>query len=213
MTAPLSILERQYQHLRQLVQDHKKHYCHKVLTDAEASARQIIRNAYQQARSQLHEAVDEERFQAQQQLDTAHAQRQTRARQAEHKAALLMLQDGWEQLNEVLILRWQCDDARRDWIEGLYQQAVISLPRCSWHIEHPPLWSEEEREQLADKVHRHCGQAPRFEPLAAIQAGLHIHSDGAHLDGSHKGLLADRHDIEARLLATIQQLMGEQGKP
>ena len=212
MNSPDTILERQYQHLQQLVQDQENQYCQKVLEDAQTSARQIVGHAHQQARLRMHAAVEEERFQARHQLDTARAQRQTQARQAEHKAALLMLQDGWEQLNEGLVARWQAAEARQGWIEGLLQQAMASLPRCRWHIEHPPLWPEQEREALAEKIRQHCAQEPSFEALASIQAGLHIHSDGAHLDGSHRGLVADRNAIEARLLAIIQQLMGAQGQ-
>lgn len=213
MNGPDSILEHQYRTLLQLVQEHERQFCRQLHAEAEEDAARLLAQAYRQARQRLHEAVQEERLQARRQLETARAQRQTQARQAEHKAALLMLQDGWAQLGEVLKARWQDEASRQGWIEGLYRQARDSLPRGPWRIEHPPLWPEAERRILGERVQRHCGQAPHFEAQAALQAGLHFHADGAHLNGSRRGLLADRHEIEAQLLAAIQQLMGEGERP
>ncbi len=62
-------------------------------------------------------------------------------------------------------------------------------------------WPEAERQTLAARLQRDNATQLAFEVDASIDAGLRVVSGGNRLDATLAGLLADRDEIGARLLA------------
>ena len=155
----------------------------------------------------MHAAVEEERLRANQRIAAARAQVQTRLRQRAHQTALLLLHHGWDHLHQALIERWKAPETRSRWIAALGRQALHTLPRQAWKIHHPPGWDTAEASTLCERIAGHCGVKPSFEADNEIGAGLRLVTDGACLDGTLEGLLADRSAIEAQLLAQLNHLL------
>lgn len=207
MSAPRSVIEAQVQSLLELVENQRETRCAELREEAERQARVLLAEAHAEARRRMHQVAEEERLHAREQIAAAEAQLQTRIRQQQHKTALLMLHEGWEQLGEAVLRRWKDEAGRRRWIGALLRQALHALPHCSWTIQHPPGWDPAECAELNARIHSHCGEAPHFESTPELHAGLRISTEGACLDGSLEGLLSDRHAIEAQLLAQLNRLL------
>ncbi len=207
MSEPGSVLEAQMQTLLTLVEQHQRSRCEQVLATARAKRSEIIGQAHHDGRRRMHEAIDTERRNAREKLEATRAQLQTRARQQQHKSALLLLHRGWELLGEAVLLRWKSPPQRRQWVCALLQQAMALLPARQWIIEHPPGWDHGECAELLPPVCEHCGSEPQLRANEQLHAGLRICADGACLDGTLAGLLADREAIEAQLLAQLNRLL------
>ncbi len=99
--------------------------------------------------------------------------------------------------------RWQDADGRRAWVARCVRQALGSLPAGAWILRHAPGWPPPEQQAVREELGRALGVEPQLRSDADIEAGLIIDSGGACLDGSLRGLLADRQRLEARLLALL----------
>lgn len=208
---PGGVLEAQVQALLQLLEQYRQERCAQLQAEAMTKAGALVRQAHRAARQRMGEAVQAERLRARQQLAASRAQVQTRLRQQQYQTAHLMLRHGWELLGTAVLQRWKNAPARRQWVSGLLHQALHALPRCHWVIEHPPGWESVECESLLPALQGHCGALPRFRADANLHAGLRICAEGACLDGTLEGLLADRNAIEADLLAQLQRLLSSAG--
>lgn len=207
MSEPLGVLDTQVQTLLDLVQQHLEEHCRQARDEAQEKRRAILQQAHEEARGRMHEAVALERRRSKERLEATRAQLQTRARQHQHRTALLLLRRGWELLGQAALQRWKAAAQRRQWIRHLLQQALRLLPPRPWVIEHPPGWACDECEELPQLIHDHCGTAPEFRANDQLHAGLRICADGACLDGTLEGLLADREVIEAQLLAELNHML------
>lgn len=207
MSGAHSVLEAQVETLLALVEQHRAERCSKLLAEAQERRQALLREAYGEARVRVHEAIVTERRRGQDKLDATRAQLETRARQQQHRTALLLLQHGWELLGQAVLQRWKSAPQRQQWVCDLLRQALQRLPRCSWVIEHPPGWELAECAEMQDQLQAHCGGMPELRADDQIDAGLRICADGACLDGTLEGLLADRNAIEAQLLAQLHNLL------
>lgn len=208
MNEPRSVLELQVQTLREVVEAHREKRCRELMTEAKRQRHALLSQAYDEARQRMHAAVEEERLRGHQRIASARAQVQTRLRQRAYQTALLLLHQGWDRLHEALMERWKTPEARSKWIEALGSQALRALPRQAWRIEHPLGWDTREASALLDRIERHCGTKPTLRADKEMSAGLRLMTDGACLDGTLEGLLADRSAIEAQLLAQLNRLLG-----
>lgn len=204
---PPSVLDAQINALLALVEQHRAERCGQLLAQAEERRHTLLAEAYSEARARMHEAVLTERRRGKDKLDATRAQLETRARQQQHQTALLLLQQGWELLGQAVLQRWKSAAPRRLWVDTLLRQALLLLPRCSWVIEHPPGWDPAECAELHEALRAHCGGEPELRANDQIDAGLRICAEGAFLDGTLEGLLADRAAIEAQLLAQLHRLL------
>jgi len=215
MSAPEGVVATQIDALLELVEKHRRERCREIRERAEAQRHTLLQQAYRDARRAMHEAVVSERRRTQQKITATRAQLQTQMRQAKHKAELLLLHEGWEQLSEAVLERWKAPESRRIWIKALLKRALVALPARAWEVAHPPGCNPEEEIRCFDAVTEQCGEPPRFVADEQLHAGLRICAGGACLDGTLEGLLADRVDIEAQLLARFHRLQrsaAERGK-
>lgn len=203
MSEPASIVEAQLKALLNLVKSHRDTECQKLQADAQNQASALIRQAHHEARKRMHAAVQEERNRFQVRIESTRAQLQTRSRQRRQQAALLLLHQGWEQLEAEIRRRWQNADSRKQWVDALLDRAVELLPLGAWQVEHPHGWSDNEIEDVQTRISEYTGHESQFQCQDNINAGLRIFSHGACLDGTLEGLLADRDKVEAKLLAKL----------
>ncbi|MEW6648404.1 MAG: hypothetical protein AB1450_14475 [Pseudomonadota bacterium] len=207
MSEAHSVVEAQVETLLALVEQHRAERCGELLAQAAERRQALLSAAYGEARARVREAILTERRRGQDKLDATRAQLETRARQQQHRTALLLLQHGWELLGQAVLQRWKSAPQRRQWVCGLLHQALQRLPRCSWVIEHPPGWDLAECAEMQEQLRTHCGTLPELRANDQIDAGLRICAAGACLDGTLEGLLADRSAIEAQLLAQLHRLL------
>lgn len=208
MNTPGETAQRQLEGLLKLIEEGRRERCEEIVGRARQQRGEIVAEAYRQARSRMHEAIREERDARDRRLERARAQVQTRTRAHAHQTAKLLLHRGWERLRETLCARWGDTDGRRLWVEGLAALATASLPKKHWSIDHPAGWSSAEADTLRRHVEEHCGSPPEFREDTSMAAGLRIWTDGVCLDGSLEGVMADRAEIEATLLAELARLEG-----
>jgi hypothetical protein len=107
----------------------------------------------------------------------------------------------WQQLPAALARQWQDADGRAHWIRHAVRDARQRLRGTDWQIEHAPGMTEPERRQcVADGAPPAC-----FAEDPALDAGLRIRAEGAVLDATAAGLLADRDRVTAGLLALLDR--------
>ncbi len=207
MSEPAGILDAQVQTLLALVEQHRATHCARLAAEAREQRGAILHQAHHDARDRMREAIRSERLRTREKLEATAAQLQTRERQQQHKTALLMLHRGWERLGDAALRRWKAPPQRHEWICALIKLALERLPPRPWVIEHPPGWDPDECAELRAAMEQHCGAAPQLRADDQLHAGLRICTDGACLDGTLEGLLADREAIEAQLLAQLNELL------
>jgi exonuclease VII large subunit len=170
-----------------------------------------VNEAHRKARERMHEAIANERRQGEQRLESTRAHLRTRNRERQQKTALLMLHRGWESLREALASRWRDPQTQKQWCENLLDKALTLLPRGHWNIQHPGGWRPAAAQAFAAKVKEATGHAPTLSPDSDIGIGLRICCGTACLDGTMgdagAGLLADRLEAEARLLAHLHHIL------
>lgn len=210
MSEPGGVLDAQVQTLLTLVAQHRDTRCARLAAEAQEQRNAILHQAHHDARGRMRETIRSERLRTREKLEATAAQLQTRERQQQHKTALLMLHRGWEMLGDVVLHRWKTPPQRHEWICALINLALERLPPRPWVIEHPPGWDPDECAELRAAMEQHCGAAPQLRADGQLHAGLRICADGACLDGTVEGLLADREAIEAQLLAQLNDLLRSQ---
>ncbi len=210
MSEPRGIIDAQLDSLLELVERHRDERCRAIREQAEVERRELLAEAHAEARGRMHRAIQTERQRARSELTAARARLQTRARQQQYRIALGLLHEGWDTLQGAIRKRWNTPEGRRPWIRALVAEAMVVLPRSQcWHIEHPLGWDPSEAKEETARMIDYCGRAPEWVARDDLNVGLRFCTDGACLDGSAAGLLTERTAIEARLLAGVNVLLGE----
>ncbi len=194
-------LDTRSQALLDLVEQDRVAQCNTVIGQAQAQAATLLAQARADARTRVREAFAAERQRAQARIAAARATLQTQRRLHAQRQAAAWLARAWQQLPQALRVRWQDDAARNSWVAAAIDQAQRLLPPGRWRIVHGGDWPEAERQALAERLQRDSGTLLAFEVDASIDAGLRVVSGGNRLDATLAGLLADRDEIGARLLA------------
>jgi len=198
-------VERQARALLDLIEADRSHQCEEILGEANGRARALRAQASEQARSRMRQVFAEQRQRQHDQLAAALARLATRRRlHAQRRTAALLLL-AWQQLPGELRALWQRSDSRRAWAEHVAAHARKRLQPGSWRIAHAPGWPAEEQRALAQSLLDVARAEPRFEADGSIEAGLKIVAGSNVIDGTTVGLLADRAEIEARLLRLLER--------
>lgn len=193
------------QHLLAVVAGNRDERCTALRDDARTQARQLVSTARRDARIRLHRKVLETREQARQQLTAAEAREQTRLRLRRHDTDRALLARAWPLLGDELHRRWQSENSRRQWIDGLVEQAAAALTGSHWRIEHPADWPAAERHELEARLAGEGSLTTVFQAHPEIAAGLRICAATTCVDGTVEGLLRERSRIDALLLATLNE--------
>lgn len=211
MTEVRGSAEAQAEILVEELRRDERRRCRELTEAARAEAAAMVRQARRGARERMHKAVQEERSRISRSLQKAEAQLQTHARQRHQARAMQLIKEGWSPLQAALRRRWADPASRRLWCDALVAEALERLGPDAWQVEHPAGWDPAELGEALGDVSGRTGGRPAFVARDEIQAGLRICAGSACLDGTIEGLLADRADVEGRLLAEFDRAAGAAG--
>ncbi len=117
-----------------------------------------------------------------------------------------LLAGAWRDLRTRLIARWAASPTRTEWIEAHSQRGLRAVPPATgWRIEYQPLWDEDERKRQRERLQAGGVSEISFVEAADIAAGFRIVGGHNVLDATLEGLLADRSQLEGRLLHHLEQ--------
>ena len=196
--------ERQAAALLALVEADRARKCDAIDAEARSRADAIVRDAHVAGRARMRTAFAEERDRMEARIAAARANLETRRRAAANSFAAAQIAAGADRLPAALDARWIDASARRPWVDDAVRQARALLPRGAWRIVHAPGWPQDERDALAADLARTPGTPPTFVEDATVGAGLKLAAGGNVVDGTRAGLVADRAEIGALLLATLE---------
>ena len=200
--APVSILDAQVLRLLEIVHAYQQDQCDALLKQAQQESQVIVSQAYQIARRNIHQDLQLTRQHIRDTMAAARAKQHTLMMQQSHSAASSFLEQCWQTLQPGLQARWQQPEYRRQWVAKILATATAVLPAGDWLIEHPADFSTEEQQQLLEQAQKQAGAKPDISSAPDLTAGIRISADGATVDGSLRGLLSDRTELEALLLAS-----------
>lgn len=199
-------LEQRVAALLELVEQYRARRFAELLDPARAEARHIVHGALAEARRRVHTAIVEERKRYAVEVGAVEAALATDRRLAHQRHAVRLLDAAWRELRARLVARWDAADTRAHWVRAYLERALRAVPCAAggWRIEAHPAWSEAERTHWTGQL-RIDGVTPvQFESTPGISAGFRVVSGNNVLDATLEGLLADRAQLEGRLLHHLQ---------
>jgi hypothetical protein len=191
------------QALLDLVEADRARQCAQIVGDENARAAALRAQAHHEARVRMRQAFEEQRRRRQSGIAAAQARLATQRRLHAQQRHTALLDLAWQQLPRELHARWQHGEARAAWVEHVLAAARERMPQGPWRIVHAPDWPAAEQQALA-AAHSGADPAPAFEADAGIAAGLKVVAQGNVIDGTLEGLLADRAELDARLLRQLE---------
>jgi hypothetical protein len=200
-------LEQRTAALLELVEQYRARRFAELLEPAQAEARQVVRAAIADARRRVHTAIVEERKRFATEVGAVDAALATERRLFQQRHAVQLLGTAWHELHARLVARWDAAPTRAQWVRAYLRRALRSVPSASggWRIQTHPAWNDGEQAHWVEQL-RIDGVTPvKFETDSAISAGFRVFSGNNMLDATIEGLLADRAQIEGRLLHYLQQ--------
>lgn len=177
-----------------------------LIEPARAEARETIRTALAESRRRVRTAIAEERKRYATEVGAVEAALATDRRLASQRHSVRLLGDAWHALRERLVARWDDGATRAEWITAHLDRALKAVPHheSGWQIEHHPAWSEQERGHARERLRVEGVTPVQFEPTAGIAAGFRVVSGHNVLDATLEGLVADRTQLEGRLLHHLE---------
>lgn len=175
---------------------------------AAQEARAIVARAHQDARAKVHAAIVLERENGARALEKVRARIETTKRQKFQDAEAAFLDLCGPHLEQALAARWADADQRRAWLAAALRRALEHLHPGRWHIEGPAGWAVEELAPFIPSIAEVSGAEPLVTTSPGLGAGLRIAANGAVVDASPAGVLADRGEIAALLLAELFESKG-----
>ncbi|MEO5363328.1 MAG: hypothetical protein H7838_06855 [Magnetococcus sp. DMHC-8] len=185
------------QRLLQRLALHQQQACRQILEEARAQAVELIATAEAEARRRLGAAREAEEARLAEAQATLQARQATASRQNRLRQTQTLLERGWTRLLESVAQRWANGEQRALWLHRLLRQARQTLPGDDWTVHHPPDW--EPTEWPAGLP------VSRWQADPELTAGLRIGCRGAWLDGSLQGMMANRRELSALLLAQLEK--------
>ncbi|MCX7172026.1 MAG: hypothetical protein NTY41_17580 [Proteobacteria bacterium] len=198
-------LGQQTLELLKIAEDYRADHCQALLAEATAESCAILKAAHLAARSDLRARLAPERERLAAGIATAEAKLVTKRRLREQRRIVGILGQAWPGVEQALHERWQTPAGRAAWVRQHFSIALLALPAEGWLIRHPENWPAPEREQARQWLQTHGIDDARFEADSALPAGIRVVCGLNVLDASLDGLLADRTQIEGRLLHHLEQ--------
>jgi len=200
-----SITRTQADALKTLLEESRDAQCREAREQAETQARDLRRQARKQARERVSKAAHEERDRLQHEVRVVEAEIETEQRKRARQRDMQLIAAGMGELEKALAERWDSRAARIHWAEVTVMEAAEVLLGREWTLEHPPEWSEAERDEALAFAAQHCGAEISPSAAADLAAGLRIRSKGAMVDMSVRGLMANQRSIKGALLAEFNR--------
>lgn len=190
--------------LLSLVERHRSDRCERILQPADVESRALIRAALADARRRVSTAIGEERRRMRSILGALEAALHTERRIAAQRHVVSTLAEAWNRLRAELVARWQDPALRARWIDAQLARACSAFVPGVWRIRHHAAWSADERSAVAARLATQ-GITAEFAEDPRIGAGFIVACGHNVLDASLDGLLADRAQIEGRLLQLVDE--------
>ena len=193
------------QHLLGVVVENREKRCQEVKDNARQEADEIIRQAHSRVRGRLHRHVNALRETDRLRVASATARNQTLLRQQHQKEERALLDMAWPLLHDAVLALWRQAESRHRWVDAAVGLATERLRDRNWRIEHPPDFSEDDKDSIRQNFP--ADNQPALAPCDDIEAGIRIVVDGTVVDASLAGLLKQRTSVEARMIARIKQAL------
>lgn len=191
--------------LLKVADDYRADRCLALLAKANQDASAILNAAQAAARRELRARLAAERVRLAAEIAEAEARLVTQRRLRDQRRTLGILRQAWPRVAQALLELWQEPAGRAAWVAHQLAVALKAMPAKAWVIRHPEHWPAAEREQAHQWLQAHGIEDARFECDAALSAGIRVVCGLNVLDASLDGLLADRTQIEGRLLYYLEQ--------
>jgi hypothetical protein len=201
-----SIVRTQADALKQLLEQSRNAHCRTVHDQAEAQAAEIRKRARRAARERVSKAAHEERARLERELRLVEAEIETEHRRRGRLRDSALIEAGRAALAEALAKRWEHRAEREQWAEAAVLEAGQVLLGRNWVLEHPVSWAADEREQALGFARARLGVEIEAQADASLEAGLRVRTDGASVDMSVAGLLANERSLEGALLAEFNRV-------
>ena len=198
-------LEQQTLALLKIAENYRADRCQALLAKAREDASRILEAAHASARHDLRAMLSPERERLAAEVAGAEAKLVTQRRLRDQRRVAAVLRRAWPRLTQALRERWEVPSGRISWLMHHLAIAHRALPAHAWVIQHPADWPAAEREQTSRWLQAHAIEGARFEPDPTLRAGIRVVCGPNVLDASLEGLLADRAQIEGRLLHHLEQ--------
>lgn len=199
------VLDVQARALMDVLRKQQEMRCREIIAAAKQNAKQAVQQAREKLRERQRHALNEERQRRRHELLVAASRIESHARRRAFARYEKVLGDTWPRLVAALGSRWADGDGRRAWCEMIVAEAAATLGPGEWIVEHPDEWSADDRKAVEAQAARRGVPVPAFSVDTGTTAGLRIRCGSACLDGTDRGLLASREDVEALLLACWEQ--------
>ena len=193
-------LEQHALDLLKVAEDYRVDHRQALLDQATAESRAILKAAHLAARRELRSMLAPEHERLAAEIAAAEAKLVTQRRMHAQRRIVGMLKHAWPRLAQALRERWETPAGRAAWVAQHLSIALLALPAAGWVIRHPHNWSAPEREETSQWLQAHGIEDARCEADAALLAGIRVVCGLNVLDASLDGLLADRTQIDGRLL-------------
>jgi len=191
--------------LLKIAEDYRVGQCQAMLAKASGDSRAILKAARLKARRELRTLLSPERERLAAEIAAAEAKLVTQRRLRDQRRVAGILRQAWPRLLLALRSRWETPAGRASWVAHHLSIALLALPAEGWLIQHPENWPATEREQASQWLQTHGIAGPHFEADVGLIAGIRVVCGLNVLDASLDGLLADRTQIEGRLLHYLAQ--------
>ena len=192
--------------LLKVAQDYRADQCQALFASAASRSRTLLKQAQRAARSELCAKLSQERERLAAEFAASEAKLVTQRRLREQRRVAGVLRRAWPGLVQALQERWATPSGRTAWVVQQLATARQPFPPEGWVIQHPANWPATELEQANQWLRAHGVADARFEHDPRLAAGIRIVCGLNLLDASQDGLLADRTQIEGRLLHHLARL-------
>jgi hypothetical protein len=199
-------LEHRTRALLDLVEQFRARRHAELIEPARAEARETIRIALAESRRRVLTAIAEERKRYATEVGAVEASLATDRRLASQRHSVRLLGAAWHTLRERLVARWDNAETRAQWVTAHLDRALKAVPHreAGWQIEHHAAWREDERMHARERLRVEGVTPVQFETTAGIAAGFRVISGHNVLDATLEGLIADRTQLEGRLLHHLE---------
>lgn len=199
------IVRTQADALMQLLEQSRDAQCREARERAGLQAAELRRAARKQGRERVSRAAHEERERLDREVRMVEAEIETEQRKRARRRDMELIAAGRDTLREALAARWRNRAERAAWAEVAMIEAAEVLLGREWTLEHPADWADEERDAALTLAREHCDAQVTAKAVDELDAGLRIRSEGALVDLSIPGLLANVRTIEGELLAEFNR--------
>ena len=193
-------LEQRTGALLELVDRYKVKRCAELIEPARAEAHETVRNAIVEARRRVTTAIAAERKRYAIEVGAVEAALATERRLSAQRHAVQLLAGAWTDLRTRLQARWRAAAQRQRWTRAHLARALHAVPRAGgWRIEYESSWTDMECAQAAEWLRGEGVGAVEFI-VRPVTAGFRVIAGHNVFDATLDGLLADRAQLEGRLL-------------